>query len=260
MEQFLYPDGFRRSHPARGEQTGTIRDVSSRPRATTKTIDFLTATCSDARMAHRSLPPSRRGTRIAAPRLRRIASTLLLLVTLPACGDSEQAPAGLLADEIAVAHTPPGGYGDAFPEPILAACTEPLVEGAPDLRGMWKSVDVTVGGEPAPPDHRARRHFQRVEQCGDRVVITGNGVIHDMRCDGTVENGVDDVAERDLTTRLRVVATYEDGVHVLRPVGISGIEVRRRRDGDQMVFDYVGGVTIRLERTGPPESATPPLD
>lgn len=210
-------------------------------------------------MAQRPLPARRRRPRSAAWQLRRI-TCVLLLAALPACGDSEQAPAGLLADDIAVAHTPPGGYGDAFPEPILAACTEPLVEGAPDLRGMWKSVDVTVGGEPAPEDHRARRHFQRVEQCGDRIVITGNGVIHDMRCDGTVENGVDDVAERDLTTRLRVVATYEDGVHVLRPVGVPGIEVRRRRDGDQMVFDYVGGVTIRLERTGPPESAPPSLD
>ncbi len=211
-------------------------------------------------MAQRPLPASRRRPRTAALRLRSVVQILLLLATLPGCGDSEQAPTGLRADEIAVAHTPPGGYGEAFPEPVLAACTEPLIEGAPDLRGMWKAVDVTVGGEPAPADHRARRHFQRVEQCGDRIVITGNGVIHDMRCDGTVENGVDDVAERDLTTRIRVVATYEDGVHVLRPVGVPGIEVRRRREGDQMVFDYVGDVKIRLERTGPPESAPPSFD
>ena len=31
------------------------------------------------------------------------------------------------ADEIPVAHTPPGGYGPEMPPPVLAGCTEPLV-------------------------------------------------------------------------------------------------------------------------------------
>ncbi|MBY0279704.1 hypothetical protein K2Z84_30590 [Candidatus Binatia bacterium] len=193
----------------------------------------------------------------------RAALVLLTACALAACGDSGSggsASTGLTADAIPVAHTPPGGYGDAFPPPVLADCTEPLVDGAPDLRGMWKAVDVTIGGEPAPPDHRGWRHFQRIEQCGDRIVITGNGVIHDMRADGTVENGVHDVLERDYTTPIVVVASYEDGVHVLRPVGLPGVEVRRRRDGAQIVFDYLGGLTMRLERTGPPESAPPTFD
>ena len=69
--------------------------------------------------------------------------------------------------------------------------------------------------------------------------MTGGGVIHDMRCDGTEENGVHDVMAIDFTTRIDVVATYEDGVHVLRPVGLP-IEVTRRLDGDEMVWDYVG--------------------
>ena len=194
------------------------------------------------------------------------ASIRVLLVgatlgALAACGDGGgTSGGGLNADQIAVAHTPPGGYGNAFPAAVLADCTEPLVDGAPDLRGIWKAADVTVNGEPAPPDHRAWRSFQRVEQCGDRIVITGNGVIHDMRADGTEENGVHDVAEFDFTTPINVVATYEDGVHVLRPVGIPGVEVRRRRDGVQLIWDYLGGVSVRLERTGPPESAPPALD
>ena len=69
--------------------------------------------------------------------------------------------------------------------------------------------------------------LERVEQCGDRLVITGGGVIHDMRCDGTEANGVHDVAELDFTTPITVVSTYENYVHVLRPVGIP-IEVTRR--------------------------------
>lgn len=200
-------------------------------------------------------------------RLLRTSARVLLVVStlgaLAACGDSGSsgsASTGLTADEIPVAHTPEGGYGDAYPAAVLADCTEPLVDGAPDLRGMWKAADVTINGEPAPPDHRGWHHFQRIEQCGDRIVITGNGVVHDMRADGTVENGVHDVLESDHRTPIVVVATYEDGVHVLRPVGLPGIEVRRRRDGAQIVFDYLGGLRMRLDRTGPPESAPPTFD
>ena len=161
----------------------------------------------------------------------------------------------LRVDDIPVAHTPPGGYGANFPKPILAGCTEPIPAGAPDLRGMWSVVDVEVDGEPALETHPAYQHFERVEQCGDRLVVTAGGVIHDMRCDGTREHGVRDVAERDFTTRITVVATYENGVHVLRPVGIP-IEVTRRRVGADMIWKYLG-FTARLERIGGPESPPP---
>jgi hypothetical protein len=164
--------------------------------------------------------------------------------------------APVAADDIPVAHTPPGGYGASMPAPVLAACTEPLAPGAPDLRGMWRAVAVEVGGRPAP-DHPQNGHVERVEQCGDRVVVTAGGVVHDMRADGTAENGVDDVAARDFTTPISVVATFEDGVLVLRPVDLPGVEIRRRLDGDVLVWDYVG-FTARLERLGPPEAPPPP--
>jgi hypothetical protein len=151
-------------------------------------------------------------------------------------------------DEVPVAHTPPGGYRDTVPSPILAGCDEPLVEGAPDLRGVWQVVEVVAGGV-VVADHPALRHVQRVEQADDRIVITAGGVIHDMRCDGTIEHGVHDVAEFDKETPIAVVATYEHGVHVLRPVGIP-IEVSRWRDGPDMIWDYVG-FRARLQRLGP---------
>jgi hypothetical protein len=163
--------------------------------------------------------------------------------------------------DIPVAHTPSGGYGDAFPAPVLAGCTEPLPPDAPDLRGMWKvvSVEVDVDGtaHSAPPEHRARRHFERVEQCGNRLVVTAGGVIHDMRCDGTEEHGVHDVAEFDFATPITVVATFEEGVHVLRPVGLPGIEVTRRLDGDDMLWSYAGNFIARMERIGGPDSPPP---
>jgi len=164
-------------------------------------------------------------------------------------------PCGWTADDIPVAHTPPGGYGDDVPAPVLAGCSEPLVEGAPDLRGLWRTVEAEVDGVPVPADHPLRSHVQRVEQCGDRLVVTAGGVVHDMRCDGTVENGVHDVAERDFTTPITVVATYEDETHVLRPVGVP-IEVTRRRDGEHMLWQYLV-FSVRLERIGGPEAAFP---
>jgi hypothetical protein len=169
-----------------------------------------------------------------------------------------QLASGLVSDNsaeaIPVAHTPPGGYGDVFPEPVLERCTEPLIDGAPDLRGVWQVVEVAVGGEPQR-EHGALGHVQRVEQCGDRLVVTAGGIIHDMRCDGTEAHGVHDVAEFDHRTPITVVASYEDGVHVLRPVGLP-VEVTRRRDGADMIWQYVG-FTARLRRLGPPDLCPP---
>jgi hypothetical protein len=74
-------------------------------------------------------------------------------------------------------------------------------------------------------------------------------------CDGVEEHGVHDVAEFDKETPITVVASYENGMHVLRPVGLP-IEVTRRRDGPEMIWDYLG-FTARLERLGPPEMDAP---
>src|SRR3954462_13134445 len=151
------------------------------------------------------------------------------------------------ANEIPVAHTPPGGYGDELPPPILAACTEPLASGIPDLRGTWRVVAVDWKSGSAPPVDRISDHVERIEQCGDRVCITAGGVIHDMRADGTVEHGVHDVAAVG-GTEITVVCTFEEGVHVLRPEGLPGVEVRRRLEGDQLVWDYGPVFVARLEK------------
>jgi hypothetical protein len=151
------------------------------------------------------------------------------------------------ADEIPVAHTPPGGYGADMPPPILDRCDEPLVPGAVDLRGLWRAVEVKwTNGAPPEPDP-ILDHVERIEQCGDRVCITSSGIIHDMRADGTAEHGVNDVAAAG-GQEISVVCTFENGVHVLRPVGMPGIEVTRRLDGDQLVWTYGPMFTARLER------------
>ena len=139
-----------------------------------------------------------------------------------------------------------------MPPAILAGCDDALVVGAPDLRGLWQVVEVIPDGEVATTSHPAIGATQRIEQAGNRLVVTAGGIIHDMRCDGTVENGVNDVAEFDKSTAITVVATYEGDVHVLRPVGLP-IEVRRWRDGDHMMWKYLN-FTARLERIGDPSA------
>ncbi|HJM28302.1 MAG: hypothetical protein QF596_00565 [Acidimicrobiales bacterium] len=150
-------------------------------------------------------------------------------------------------NEIPVSHTPSGGW-TVFPEPILQGCVDPLPLTAPDMRGMWKVIEVSVAGA-RDSDHEMVGSQQRIEQAADRIVITSEGIIHDMRCDGTVEHGVHDVSV-DFTTEITVVATYEDGVHVLRPVG-TPIEVRRHLEGEELVWEYGPFFTARLERTSP---------
>jgi len=153
-------------------------------------------------------------------------------------------------DEIPVAHTPAGGWTQ-WPAPVLAGCSEPLPDEAPDLGGIWQVFGVVVDGE-VVEHHPMLGTVFRNEQAGNRVTITGGGIIHDMRCDGTLENGVHDVAAADFTTPVHVVATYENGVHVLRPDGFP-VEVKRWREGADLVWQYVG-FTARMRRLGPPEA------
>ena len=152
-------------------------------------------------------------------------------------------------DSIPVAYTPPGGWTE-WPLPVLAGCEEPLERDAPDLRGLWQVIEVEVDGQ-VMADHRMVGEVSRIEQAGDRIVITSSGVIHDMRCDGVLANGVHDVAAADFTTEVHVVATYEDGLHVLRPDGLP-IEVRRWRERDHLVWDYASFVA-RMRRLGDAE-------
>ena len=152
-------------------------------------------------------------------------------------------------DEISVAHTPEGGWHGEMPPPVLAGCDEALVEGAPDLRGVWQAYRVERDGV-ALEDHPLGRSLQRIEQCGDRVVITAGHIIHDMRADGALEHGVDDVAEMDLKTRIRVAAVFSDGRLDLHPGGVvegrPALVTREIVEGE-MVWQYAV-FTVRCRR------------
>ena len=152
--------------------------------------------------------------------------------------------ASLTADDIPVAITP-NTYAKGMAAPILEGCDEPLVEGAVDMRGTWKVIEVTSKN---PLAQRMMGSIQRIEQCGNRVVVTGGGVIHDMRCDGTYENGVNDIAERTFQgQKISVAASFENGVHVLRPKGMP-FTVERERDGEFLIWRYGPIASMKLKR------------
>lgn len=136
-------------------------------------------------------------------------------------------------DEIPVAHTPPGGWHGEMPPPVLQGCTDPLAPGIPDFRGHWRAFEVTIDGVPSEDV----RHEERIEQAGDRVVITAGGIIHDMRADGTLENGVNDVTARGFSP-IQVAACFEDGALVLRP-NSAFVAVTRHFEGDVLVWNLL---------------------
>lgn len=153
-------------------------------------------------------------------------------------------------DAVPVANTPAGGYGTSMPPPVLVTCIDPIAADAPDLRGTWHVVDVS-SDDPGYDPARIIDHVERIEQAADRVVVTGGGVVHDMRADGTLEHGVNDVMAMDFITPIRVAATFEDGALVLRPAGLPGVEVKRWREGDELVWQYGPLFTARLRRLDP---------
>lgn len=181
----------------------------------------------------------------------RIGRTVAILAAMAASSAVLAAEPKLMAGDIPVAHTPPGGYGHTFPAPVLAACAEPLAPGAPDLRGIWRLIDLN-GGAPAPGAH-LENYVERIEQCGDRIVDMGGGTIADARADGTEANAVHDVSVRDYKTPIIAIASYEDGAFILRPKGMPGVEVRRALDADgHMVWTRPDYGRVVLERIGGP--------
>ncbi len=149
---------------------------------------------------------------------------------------------GLTADQVPVAYTPGCGGWTEWPLPVLAACTEPLPEGAPDLRGLW--LDGQSG------------HLERVEQCGDRVVVTVVGLIHDMRADGTLSRGVDDVNPR--CGRIRNRTRFRDGVLEMDGYGLPWFRVRRWLDGGELRWTHPQAGSHRMRRICrvPPDRVT----
>lgn len=138
---------------------------------------------------------------------------------------------GVPVVEIPLDGTEEGASPEVWAPRTLDASREPLAPGFPDLRGVWEVYEGRMTG-----------NVQRIEQAGNRITITVGGLVHDMFCDGTLENGVDDIGGFS-GSRIRVAATMENGVHELRPGGKRIVAVTRRLsdDGTELLWRYGPG-------------------
>ena len=151
---------------------------------------------------------------------------------------------GLLAQDIAKGNTPGCRY-DRFPAPILAACTEPLVPDAVDMRGLWQGVDGARVG-----------HVERIEQCGARVVVTSSGLIHDSGPNSTGGLTTNDtegavmfmLGDREYCPRTSAEMVWNQGVLDFHVFGWGPVVVRRYLENDQLVWEYADGTTTRMTR------------
>lgn len=161
---------------------------------------------------------------------------------------------GLKAADIPKGNTPGCAY-EYFPMPVLADCTEPLVEGAQDIRGLWKAVSGKVG------------HVERVEQCGARTVVTAAGIIHDLGPNSTGGETSNDtegsvsfiLGVKEYCMRTSASAVWRDSKLEFNAFGWGPVAVKRYRDGEDMIWEYIDGSTTRMERicTLPSEYKTP---
>jgi hypothetical protein len=144
-----------------------------------------------------------------------------------------------MAADLPQGHTPDCGY-EKFPMPILAGCTEPLPEGATDLRGLWTIKEGSLG-RPG--------HFERIEQCGNRVVVTAAGVVHDLTTDGELAGASDDITPGPFGLCLRSSATTEwvDGRLHFYALGLVHVVSRYMEDGDYK-WDYPRFGTTTMKR------------
>jgi hypothetical protein len=148
---------------------------------------------------------------------------------------------GLMASDIAQGHTPGCGY-DQFPQPILRGCTETLSAGATDLRGLWQQIG--AGG--------FVDHVERIEQCGNRVVVTSSGVIHDLTTDDDLAGASNDIepftiAGKRFCHRSSATTAWKDGRLEFYALGGPRV-VQRYLEGDELVWEYPGAATTRMKR------------
>lgn len=151
---------------------------------------------------------------------------------------------GLTAADIPKGNTPGCGYSH-FPLPVLAACTEPLREGAADIRGLWLGVAGSHVG-----------HVERIEQCGARTVVTTAGIIHDSGPNSTLGENTDDtegsvlfsIGDHDYCPRSSASMVWNQGILEFHVFGWGPVVVRRYLDQGQLIWEYADGSVTRMNR------------
>ena len=102
------------------------------------------------------------------------------------------------------------------------------------MRGLWLAKSGFIG------------HIERIEQCGNRMVVTSAGLIHDFRIDGTLKNGARDI-QTNCTNLASAIKVDEKGKIVFRLFNLFDTVSRHLDDGD-MIFTFVDGTQTRMQR------------
>lgn len=151
---------------------------------------------------------------------------------------------GKTAKDIPKGNTPNCAY-EHFPLPILASCTEPLPNGADDIRGLWIGVK---GGHIG--------HVERVEQCGERIVITSAGIIHDYGPNSSAGLNTNDtegavlftIGNKEYCPRTSASMIWNNKILEFHVFGWGPVVVKRYLEGNQLVWEYADGSTTHMNR------------
>ncbi len=101
------------------------------------------------------------------------------------------------------------------------------------MRGLWQGISGRSG------------FLERIEQCGNRVVVTGHNLIHDFRLDGTLRNGAREVGLA--CENFNSAVLFKDEVMTFRLFNLFDT-VSRSIDGEHMIFTFVDGSKTRVKR------------
>ncbi len=106
-------------------------------------------------------------------------------------------------------------YGTSYPAPFYADCTTAIASGLPNMQGDWTEQTVTVAGTEYPAN--TTPHSERIEQCGSRILVVSNGVLHEVfTADDTMYNGVNDV--NPMGQQIHSKGRFENNTLILTPV------------------------------------------
>ncbi len=137
----------------------------------------------------------------------------------------------------------PIGYGNSYPDYFYTNCNTPIATGLPDLQGDWSEETVVIGGEEFPAQTDA--HSERIEQCGDRVLIISHGILHEFfLTDDSMYHGVNDINPQGQP--IHASGRFENNTLILTPIfppqlGITVPDVTR-----ELVQDDSGNPVLQF--------------
>lgn len=106
-------------------------------------------------------------------------------------------------------------YPENYPAPFYAECSTPIGADLPDLRGDWEEQTVTIGGIIYPAQENI--HHERIEQCGNRILIVSEGVLHEVFLDDdSMYNGVNDI--NPTGQQIHSSGRFENNTLILTPI------------------------------------------